>query len=72
MYQLGDEIGSGTFAKVHVAFNKTTGDKVAVKIFEKASHTFDEKSVNSEVQIFRKVQIFGHFPRLFDIFENSD
>jgi serine/threonine protein kinase len=34
-YKIEDELGQGSFAVVRLAVNKKTGEKVAVKIFEK-------------------------------------
>ena len=34
-YKLEDELGRGSFAIVRQGINKTTGEKVAIKIFEK-------------------------------------
>ena len=34
-YKIEEEIGQGSFAVVHKAINKTTGENVAIKIFEK-------------------------------------
>jgi len=34
-YKIEQEIGQGSFAVVSSAVNKTTGEKVAIKIFEK-------------------------------------
>lgn len=34
-YKLGDHIGSGAYAKVRMAQNRETGERVAVKIIEK-------------------------------------
>lgn len=42
-YKLEDEIGRGSFAIVKHAFNKKTGEKVAVKIIERNSLEEDEE-----------------------------
>ena len=34
-YKLEDELGRGSFAIVHKGVNKETGERVAVKIFDK-------------------------------------
>ena len=34
-YKIEEELGQGSFAVVRMAVNKTTGEKVAIKIFEK-------------------------------------
>ena len=34
-YKLEEELGRGSFAIVHRAINRETGEKVAVKIFER-------------------------------------
>ena len=55
MYSLGLLIGAGTFAEVHEAYNRVTGEKFAAKIFNKNSYTYSAEAVDSEIKIFRKV-----------------
>lgn len=55
-YMIGKTIGEGTFGKVKIAVHIPTGEKVAVKILEKAriKEQADVKRVNREIKILKK------------------
>lgn len=51
-YKLEDELGRGSFAIVHQGIHKETGERVAIKIFDKTSlDEDDEIALQSEVDI---------------------
>jgi len=51
-YKLEDELGRGSFAVVHRGVHKDTGERVAIKIFDKTSlDEDDEIALQSEVDI---------------------
>ncbi|MCQ2819455.1 MAG: protein kinase [archaeon] len=66
-------IGKGTFGKVKLAFDKSTGEKYAIKILEKSKivTTDDLERVNREVTILRKVSHMNVI-KIFHIGENDD
>jgi len=56
VYDIKEELGKGAFSVVKLAVNKTTGEKVAVKIIDKKSCTTeqDAKRLKTEVGSSRK------------------
>ena len=51
-YKLEEELGRGSFAIVHSGVHKETGERVAVKVFDKQSlDDDDEVALQSEVDI---------------------
>lgn len=58
IYDIKDELGKGAFSVVRLGVNKTTGEKVAIKIIDKtqASAEADEKRLKTEVEILKKVR----------------
>uniref|UniRef100_A0A7S1TNU6 Non-specific serine/threonine protein kinase n=1 Tax=Erythrolobus australicus TaxID=1077150 RepID=A0A7S1TNU6_9RHOD len=71
-YDLGKELGKGSFARVVVGTDKKTGEKFAVKILEKSS---DPKKFARQKEIYmREMKIMAksdhpNVVRLFDIFD---
>ena len=57
-YNLGKEIGKGAYARVRFAEHKVTGQKFAVKIYDKFK-LFDSqrrKSVRKEIKLLQKIK----------------
>merc|ERR1711916_227160 len=54
-YKLGKDLGSGNFAVVKLASRRDTGEKVAIKIINKALCEGKEEMIETEVAILRKV-----------------
>ena len=42
-YKLEEELGRGSFATVHLGIHKETGERVAIKIFDKTSLDEDDE-----------------------------
>lgn len=57
-YMMGATIGTGTFGKVKIGIHILTGEKVAIKILEKARITkaIDVNRLTREIQILKKVR----------------
>lgn len=67
-YELGRRLGSGSFAKVHVARSIETGEVVAIKIIDKKK-TLDagmEPRIIREIEAMRRLQ---HHPNILKIYE---
>jgi len=72
VYTLGPQIGSGTYALVHQAFNRITGKEYAVKVINKASMTLEEKhNLQSEVATHLQCK-HPNVAEVFDLFETPD
>ena len=56
-YSIKETIGKGTFSKVKLGINKSTGEKVAIKILEKRKirTKTDQARVERELQILKKI-----------------
>ena len=56
-YSIKETIGKGTFSKVKLGINKSTGEKVAIKILEKRKirSKTDQVRVERELQILKKI-----------------
>ena len=71
-YETKEKIGEGTFSEVKLGINKTTKEKVAIKILEKSKiiNKEDLERVNREKQILSN---FNHLNiiKIYSIFENS-
>ena len=67
---LGKSIGEGTFGKVKLGYQITTGEKVAVKILEKSKITdiADVERVSREIHILKIVR-HPHVVQLYEIIE---
>jgi len=72
VYDLKQELGKGAFSVVHLAVDKKTGDRVAVKIIDKtqANAEADEKRLKNEVAILKKVR-HPSIIALIDIYETD-
>jgi calcium/calmodulin-dependent protein kinase I len=68
-YELGKELGSGTFSTVRVAKHKATGRDVAVKIIDKANVDTSKEALRTEVQILMRVE-HPNIVKLFEIYES--
>mgnify|MGYP003405038799 CR=1 FL=1 len=57
-YLLGKTIGEGTFGKVKLATHTLTGEKVAIKILEKAKILENEEieRINREIKFLKKLK----------------
>ena len=57
-YLIKETIGKGTFSKVKLGINKSTGEKVAIKILEKnkIQNKSDQIRVQREIDIIKKVK----------------
>jgi 5'-AMP-activated protein kinase catalytic alpha subunit len=71
-YSLSHTIGKGTFGKVKLGMHTLTGEKVAVKILEKAriKEAADSERVSREIHILRKVR-HPNIVQLYEIIETS-
>ena len=69
-YMLGKTIGEGTFGKVRIAIHLPTGEKVAVKVLEKAriKEAADIRRVNREIKILKK----AHHSNVIQLYEVLD
>jgi len=72
LYILGKELGKGAFSVVRLCTSKKTGQKLAVKIIdkEKAKAPQDQKRLQTEVEILRKVS-HPNIVSLKDMIESS-
>lgn len=64
---LGRSIGKGTFGKVHLGTHLPTGEKVAVKILEKAKivQASDMERVNREIKVLKQLK----HPNIISLYE---
>lgn len=62
---------SGGFAKVKLAYHCTTGDKVAIKIMNKAALGKDLPRVRTEIEAM-KVLNHNHICRLYQLYETDE
>jgi len=69
-------LGEGSNSRVHYGWNKTTGQKVALKIVDRASLNVDEIcQLHKEAQILRKLSSDGRsddFLRLYDVINQDN
>ncbi|XP_012283740.1 maternal embryonic leucine zipper kinase [Orussus abietinus] len=70
LYELEKTIGCGGFAKVKLATHVATGEKVAIKIMEKATLGDDLPRVKLEVEAL-KTLIHQHICRLYQVIETE-
>ena len=71
-YETKGKIGEGTFSEVKLGINKTTKEKVAIKILEKSKiiNKEDLERVNREKQILLNLNHLNII-KIYSIFENS-
>ena len=71
-YEIGDQIGEGTFGKVKIAIHKITNEKVAIKILDKykIKNEENQKRIDREIEVLKKV-IHHNIIRLYSIIEND-
>ncbi|KAK4523374.1 hypothetical protein GAYE_PCTG52G1268 [Galdieria yellowstonensis] len=70
-YSIGDVLGVGAFGTVRVAFDKESGEKVALKIIKKDSFKAKElEHLQREVEILRSMQ-HPNIVQTYDIFETK-
>ncbi|KAL1200068.1 CBL-interacting serine/threonine-protein kinase 4 [Cardamine amara subsp. amara] len=68
-YELGREIGSGSFAKVHVARSIETGELLAVKIIDKKKN-FEagmETRIIREIEAMRRLHGHPHILKIYEV-----
>ena len=71
-YLIGKEIGKGSYAIVKQAIHKQTGQKYAIKIYEKSklSDPARKSTVRREIQILKKLN-HPHTIKMFDVIEST-
>lgn len=71
-YLIGKDIGKGSYAIVKQAVYKPTGNKYAIKIYEKAklSDPAKKSTVKREIQILKKLN-HQHTIKLFEVIEST-
>jgi len=71
-YKLEGDLGQGSFATVKRATNKTSGEKVAIKIISKQQLSEDDKlGLQNEIDILTHVD-HPNIVKLFEVFEDVD
>ncbi|ESK93832.1 likely protein kinase [Moniliophthora roreri MCA 2997] len=68
-YDLGPELGRGSFATVFRAISKTTGEWYAVKMIQESRRTGKEESSSSNVNLQREIAIMQelHHPNICEL-----
>jgi len=71
-YTLGNQLGQGAYAVVKSGFNKLTGKKVAVKIYEKYRIADPQRktSVNREIKLLQRLQ-HDNIVKLYDTIDTQ-
>ncbi len=71
-YKLDKDIGKGSFATVKQAFHKRTGDKFAIKIYDKSKlvDTARRNTVKREIQILKKLKN-KYTIKLYEVIETN-
>ncbi|XP_064634284.1 maternal embryonic leucine zipper kinase-like [Lineus longissimus] len=70
LYQLGETIGSGGFAKVKKAYHLLTGEKVAIKIMDKKSLGEDLPRVKVEIEAMKNLS-HQNICKLYQVIETD-
>ena len=70
-YEIGDELGRGSFARVREGVNLRTREKVAIKIIDKNNIDVKVEALKTEVKILMNVK-HPNIVNLFDVFEDDD
>ena len=70
-YKIGETIGKGGFAFVRRAKNRTTGQHVAIKIYQKQKMSEGEKeSMEVEMEVLKQLD-HPNIIKLYEIFEEE-
>ncbi len=71
-YLIGQEIGKGSYAIVKQAIHKQTGQKYAIKVYEKSklSDPAKKSTVKREIQILKKLNNPNTI-KLYEVIETS-
>jgi len=56
LYDLGNLLGTGTFAKTYIGKRRTDGFDVAVKVIQKKHQNYKESLVEKEIEIMSRIQ----------------
>jgi calcium/calmodulin-dependent protein kinase I len=71
VYQMGKELGSGTFSVVREATHRVTGEKFAIKCIKRDELSKDDlAALMLEVAILKQMQ-HPHIVKLFDVFQED-
>lgn len=74
-YQIGHDLGAGTFAKVKMCIDRETGDKYAVKIIDKKQFALKgpkrESALFAEVDILKQVS-HDNIIQIYDLFDTPE
>eukprot|EP00485_Elphidium_margaritaceum_P003987 CAMPEP_0202687004 /NCGR_PEP_ID=MMETSP1385-20130828/2726_1 /ASSEMBLY_ACC=CAM_ASM_000861 /TAXON_ID=933848 /ORGANISM="Elphidium margaritaceum" /LENGTH=326 /DNA_ID=CAMNT_0049341709 /DNA_START=77 /DNA_END=1057 /DNA_ORIENTATION=+ len=72
LYELGPEVGSGSFAAVKKCSRRSDGESFAVKVINKRYMSEKELlGLRDEIQILRKLNDHAHVIKLHDVFDNG-
>lgn len=71
VFDIGEQIGKGGFSMVHIAHNRCTGDKVAVKIAQRVQLQDNMAAWQQEFDILRKLT-HQNIVRAFGMYEEPD
>jgi len=71
-YDIGAQIGEGTFGKVKLAIHKLTNEKVAIKILDKykIKNEENQKRIDNEIEVLKRVN-HHNIIRLYTTIEND-
>jgi MAP/microtubule affinity-regulating kinase len=72
IYLIGEEIGKGSYASVHIGMHKPTLARVAFKMYDKKNITSEQRmaNINREIQNLAKLK-HPNIVRLLDSYENQ-
>lgn len=72
MFEIGEIIGTGAYANVHLGIHRKTGNKVALKIYlkEKLKDISRKKSVRREIKLMKRVS-HPNIAKLIDAIETD-
>ncbi|KAJ3206836.1 hypothetical protein HDU67_007904 [Dinochytrium kinnereticum] len=72
-YRIDKTIGQGTYGKVKLGFNKSTNEKVAIKVIEKAQIQSPKQVARLQREIrFLKLLYHPHIVKVYDVIETDD
>lgn len=71
LYHIRETIGSGGFAKVKLGYHALTGDKVAIKIMDKAGLGEDLPRVRTEIEAMKSLT-HQHICKLYQVVETEE